>query len=143
MAHKRMFSKTVTDSGRFLDMPLSTQALYFHFAMHADDDGFTEYKPIMRLIGAAQDDLKVLVAKDFVKIMDEYVMFINDWRENNYIRSDRYKPSVYLEKYGMTLGIPMVCVDKNRIDKISIDKNSLDKGSGYQEFKKLKDSFRR
>lgn len=67
MASKRMFAMTIVDSDVFLDMPLSTQALYFHLNMRADDDGFVgNPKKIMRTIGASEDDMKLLIAKNFL-----------------------------------------------------------------------------
>ena len=67
MAEKRMFSKTIIDSDAFLDMPLSSQALYFHLSMRADDEGFINNpKKIQRTVGASDDDFKVLLAKRFL-----------------------------------------------------------------------------
>ena len=72
-----MFSQQITDSDAFLDMPLSTQALYFHLGMSADDDGFLNNpKRTMRLIGASEDDLKLLIAKNFVIAFDSGIMVI-------------------------------------------------------------------
>ncbi|MFV0497241.1 MAG: hypothetical protein ACK5L0_03595 [Candidatus Fimivivens sp.] len=96
MAERRMFSKTVIDSDAFLDMPLSTQALYFHLSMRADDDGFVNNpKKIQRMIGAADGDLKILVVKRFVIAFDSGIIVIKHWRMHNYIQPDRYKPTVY------------------------------------------------
>ena len=92
MANRRMFSKTITNSSRFLMMPLSTQALYFHLGMNAEDDGFCEHFTIIRMTDAKPDDLRILQAKGFIKIFDDQVLVILDWRENNFIRSDRYTP---------------------------------------------------
>ena len=90
MANRRMFSKVITSSTRFLKMPVSSQNLYFHLGMNADDDGVVEAFPIMNMIGANEDDLKVLVAKEFVTVLNnDWVSFINDWLENNNIRADR------------------------------------------------------
>lgn len=96
MASKRMFSKRLTESARFLQMPLSTQALYFHLGLNADDDGVVEAYNVMQVIGCAQDDLKVLVSKGYVKVLNEdLVTYITDWRENNTIRADRKIDSLY------------------------------------------------
>ncbi len=96
MAERRMFAKTIIDSDAFIDMPLSTQALYFHLSMRADDDGFINNpKRIQRMIGCADDDLKVLMAKRFILPFDSGVVVIKHWKIHNYIRSDRYKPSIY------------------------------------------------
>ena len=99
MAERRMFAKTIIDSDMFLDMPLSTQALYFHLSMRADDDGFINNpRKIQRMIGASDDDLKVLVMKRFILPFDSGVVVIKHWRMHNYIRNDRYKETVYLEE---------------------------------------------
>jgi hypothetical protein len=91
-----MFSTRVTTSASFLRMPASTQALYFHLGMHADDDGVVEAFKIVRMVGSADDDLKMLSAKGFVKVLNEdLVTFITDWREHNIIRADRKVDSIY------------------------------------------------
>lgn len=111
MANRRMFSKTITNSSRFLMMSLTAQALYFHLGMNADDDGFCEHFAVMRMVEAKPDDLKVLQAKGLVKVFDERVLVVLDWKENNYLRIDRYTPSKYLEEYKEELakiGIPEV-----------------------------------
>ena len=96
MAQRRMFSKRIVESARFLKMPPSTQALYFHLGLHADDDGVVEGYNVMMQTGATEDDLKILVAKNFVTVLnDDLVTYINDWRENNRIRADRKVDSIY------------------------------------------------
>ena len=99
MAQRRMFSKKVTDTDVFLDMPLSTQALYFHLNMHADDDGFVgNINTIKRMIGASSDDEKLLIAKQFlIPFEASGVVVIKDWRQHNYIRKDTYNPTIYGE----------------------------------------------
>ena len=99
MAHKRMFSKDITESDAFADMPLSTQALYFHLGMSADDDGFINNpKRVQRSIGASNDDLSLLVAKKFVIPFKSGVVVIKHWRINNTVRNDRYVPTTYQEE---------------------------------------------
>lgn len=99
MAQKRMFSMKIVDSDAFLEMPLSTQCLYFHLNMRADDDGFVgNPRKIMRLINSGEDDLKVLIAKRFVLPFDNSVMVIKHWLIHNTIQSDRYKPTVYADE---------------------------------------------
>ncbi|XZJ40763.1 phage replication initiation protein [Clostridium perfringens] len=96
MAERRMFSKTIIDSDIFLDMPLSTQALYFHLSMRADDDGFVNNpKKIQRMIGCGDDDLKLLIAKQFIIPFESGICVIKHWRIHNYIQKDRYKPTLY------------------------------------------------
>ena len=136
MANRRMFSKTITSSSKFLMMPNSAQNLYFHLGMNADDDGFCEHFSIMRMTESKPDDLKILQAKGFVNIFDDKVLVILDWKENNYLRTDRYTPSKYLEEYrnemallsqnskNMTLGIP----DGNQMDtEVRLGKDRLGK----------------
>lgn len=96
MAERRMFAKTVIDSDAFLDMPLSSQALYFHLAMRADDDGFVNNpKKVQRMIGGSDDDFRLLIAKRFILIFESGVIVIKHWKIHNYIQRDRYKPTVY------------------------------------------------
>lgn len=98
MASRRMFSTRITESTRFLKMPPSTQNLYFHLGMQADDDGVVEAYPVMAMVGATEDDLKILVAKQFATVLNEdFVTFLNDWIENNNIRADRKVDSIYKE----------------------------------------------
>ena len=102
MAERRMFAKTIIDSDAFIDMPLSTQALYFHLSMRADDDGFINNpKKIQRMVGASDDDLKVLVMKRFIIPFESGIVVIKHWKIHNYIRNDRYKPTVYAEEKAM------------------------------------------
>jgi len=136
MANKRMFSKSITNSSRFLMMPASSQTLYFHLGMNADDDGFCEHFTIMRMTESKPDDLKILQAKEFITVFDDKILIIKDWKENNYLRGDRYTPSKYLDLYKNEIaklsesGIPDVLpvVDERlpqyRLDKISKEKKS-------------------
>jgi hypothetical protein len=99
MAERRMFAKTIIDSDAFMDMPLSAQALYFHLSMRADDDGFVNNaKKIQRMIGASDDDCKLLIMKRFVLTFESGVIVIKHWRINNYIQKDRYKETLYLKE---------------------------------------------
>ena len=97
-----MFAKTIIDSDAFLDMPLSTQALYFHLSMRADDDGFINNpKKIQRMIGCADDDLKMLVAKRFIIPFESGIVVIKHWKIHNYIRGDRKKATAYPEEMAL------------------------------------------
>lgn len=99
MAERRMFTQKIVDSDAFLDMPLSTQALYFHLNMRADDDGFVNNpKKIQRMIGASEDDLKLLIAKRFLLAFENGVVVIKHWRMHNLLRKDRYSPTQYQEQ---------------------------------------------
>jgi hypothetical protein len=104
MAQRRMFSNRIANSARFLQMPAESQLLYFHMILRADDDGIVESYPLMKLLGAAPDSFKVLIAKGFVKPLNEdQVVVITDWLEHNVIRADRKVDSIYkpllLEKF--------------------------------------------
>lgn len=99
MARRRMFSLDVIDTDSFLDLPASSQSLYFHLGMRADDDGFVSSpKRITAMVCASSDDLKLLVAKGFVIPFESGVCVIRDWRSNNYIQRDRYTPTIYAEE---------------------------------------------
>ena len=162
MADKRMFSLKIVDSDLFLDMPLSSQCLYFHLSMRADDDGFVNNpKKIIKIIGANEDDLKILIAKGFVIVFEQGIIVITHWKINNFIRKDRYKPTLYENevqslsqtKNGMyikevgchlvdqrlTSGQPSI--DKGRLDKVSIEKGRVEQDtpfSFYGEYKNIR-----
>lgn len=102
MAERRMFTQKITESDAFIEMPMSSQALYFHLCMNADDDGFVKNpKSIQRLVGCNDDDLKLLIAKRFILPFDTGVIVIKHWRMHNLLRKDRYKETVYLEEKSM------------------------------------------
>lgn len=102
MAERRMFAKAIIDSDAFLDMPLSTQALYFHLSMRADDEGFVgNPKKIQRMIGASDDDCKLLVMKRFILTFESGIIVIKHWKIHNYIQADRFKETTYLEEKSM------------------------------------------
>jgi CRISPR/Cas system-associated protein Cas5 (RAMP superfamily) len=137
-----MFAKTIVDSDAFLDMPLSTQSLYFHLSMRADDDGFINNpKKIQRMIGAADDDLKILVTKKFIIPFESGIVVIKHWKIHNYIRNDRYKETVYKEEkqqlnekenkaYTLsdTVGIPDGIPNDNQMEtQVRLGKDSIGK----------------
>ena len=118
MAERRMFSKRLTNSARFIKMPSSTQNLYFHLGLNADDDGVVEAFSIMNQIGATEDDLKVLVAKGFVIVLnDDLVSYIVDWRENNKIRADRKVDSIYKDLLLKVIPEVQLLESKERADR--------------------------
>ena len=138
MAQRRMFSKKITETDFFLDMPMSAQCLYFHLNMSADDDGFIgNVKTIRRMIGASEDDLKLLMAKEFLIPFDSGVVVIKDWKIHNYIRSDRYNETVYqdekkqlkqLDNGRYELGIPNVIPVVHQMDtQVRLGKDRLGK----------------
>lgn len=134
MAERRMFSKAVIDSDAFLDLPLSTQALYFHLSMRADDDGFVNNpKKIQRMIGASDDDCKLLLLKQFIISFESGIIVIRHWRLHNYIQKDRYKQTLYqAEKNQLQLqenGMYTECIQNvSKLDtQVSISKDNIDK----------------
>jgi hypothetical protein len=99
MAQRRMFSLKIVDTDAFLDMPQSSQLLYFHLAIRADDEGFVgNPKKVMKTCGANDDDMKVLLAKRFILAFDSGVVIIKHWFIHNYIQSDRFTPTTYLDE---------------------------------------------
>lgn len=98
MAERRMFAKTIVLSDAFLDMPMSARCLYFTLSMLADDDGFVNSpKSIIRQCGVSDDDMKILIAKKYILCFEDGVIVIKHWRINNYLQSDRLKPTTYFE----------------------------------------------
>lgn len=99
MAERRMFAKSIVDSDAFIDMPMSARLLYYDLGMRADDDGFVNSpKKIMRMIGATNDDMNILLMRKFVIAFESGVVVIKHWRIHNYIQSDRYHPTKYVEE---------------------------------------------
>lgn len=99
MAERRMFSKKIIDTDAFLDMPLSAQALYFHLSMRADDEGFIgNPKRIRSMVGASEDDMKLLILKRFILVFESGVVVVKHWRIHNCIQTDRFKPTTYIEE---------------------------------------------
>lgn len=144
MAEKRMFTKKITDSDAFTEMSSAAQALYFHLNQGADDDGFNnQIQMAMTKAHASADDLKILMAKNFIIRFESGVIVIKHWRMHNTLRKDRYKPTDYEEEFEMlgiksngvyTLGCQTVAkrLPQYSIDKVSIDKVSVVEGStGY------------
>jgi hypothetical protein len=150
MADRGMFSKRIINSAKFLKMPVSSQNLYFHLSLNADDDGVVEAFQIMKLTGAHEDDLRVLISKDFIRLLnDDMVAIIMDWTEHNHLRADRKVDSIYKDlivrvipdimlieakeradtgkKTGKKTGNgrPLDCIGKDRIGKVSIDNKSI------------------
>ena len=111
-----MFAKTIIDSDAFLDMPITSQLLYFHLSMRADDDGFiNKPKTIMRMCGCKDDDLRLLAAKKFLIPFETGVVVIKHWKIHNYIAKDRYKETKYKEEKST------LCLDENNAYTQNID----------------------
>ena len=140
-----MFAKQIVDSDAFLDMPLSAQALYFHLAMRADDDGFINNpKKIQRMVGASDDDCKLLIMKRFVLIFESGVIVIKHWKIHNYIQKDRYKETLYIQEKNQLAvkdnkAYTEACIQdvSNSETQVRLGKLSLDKlrDSGDEERK--------
>lgn len=154
IAERRMFAKTIIDSDAFLDMPLSTQALYFHLSMRADDEGFVNNpKKIQRMIGAADDDAKMLIAKNFVIPFESGVVVIKHWKIHNYIRHDRLNETAYTEERSQLVlkdngayskvcqssdgHLPDTCQSDDSIGKVSIGKDSVEKNTHSDEINEI------
>ena len=146
MAERRMFAKSVIDSDEFLELPARCQLLYFHLGMRADDDGFVnKARAILRLTGCTEADMKTLIAAQYLISFPSGVVVIRHWKINNYLRNERYRPTVYTEEkavlseteYGAyVLGIPPVHqrdtqdrIGKDRLDKVSSGKDRSEQQS--------------
>lgn len=131
MAERRMFAKSIVLSDAFLDMPLSARCLYFTLGMLADDDGFVSGpKSIMRQCGASEDDMKMLLAKRYILSFESGVIVIKHWRINNYLRSDRYQQTTYIEeKETLTLDQKGAYTEINRVGIPSMGIPSIGKDS--------------
>lgn len=139
MAKRRMFSLEIIDTDIFLDMPQSSQNLYFHLGMRADDDGFVSNpKKIMKIIGATEDDHKILIMKQFIIPYETGICVIKHWKIHNYIQIDRYKETIYREEKSQLSqdinGTYTKCIQdvsnmdtQVRLGKVSLDKDSIDK----------------
>lgn len=145
MAERRMFAKTIIDSDAFIDMPVTARLLYYDLAMRADDDGFVNSpKKIMRMIGASQDDLSILILRKFIIPFDNGIVVIKHWRIHNYIRKDTYNPTPYSEQkelleydennaYRMKCDVPSTeriqtvdgTLTQDRLGKVSIGKDNI------------------
>lgn len=165
MAKRRMFSLDIVDTDAFLDMPTSSQNLYFHLGMRADDDGFVANpRRIAKVIGSSEDDLKILIAKRFLLAFDSGVVVIKHWKMNNYVPPDRYTPTNYQEEakllfiknnksytfdktqakkpllteciHDVYKMDTQVSIGKDSIGKISIDKDSIGKDKENKEINK-------
>ena len=130
MAQKRMFNNSVVGSDSFLEMPDSSQNLYFHLGMRADDDGFVDnWKSIMRMTGKKEDDLKILISKSFILPFESGILVIKHWKLNNYIQKDRYKETIHTSEKAL------LTTDENNVYRLdtncihSIEENSIEKNS--------------
>ena len=144
-----MFARSIVDTDNFLEMPISARLLYYDLGMRADDDGFVDSpRKIMKVTGATNDDMNILIARKFIIPFDSGIVVIRHWRINNYLRSDRYSETIHLDEksilamddnkqyltqneaisLGIPLGIPLVGAEKKRKEKNRIDnvQNEID-----------------
>ncbi len=131
-----MFSQKIVGSDAFIEMPVSARELYFQLGMYADDDGFINPKKIIRMLGASDDDLKILAGKRFVLPFENGVVVIKHWKINNLIRKDFYEETIYLEqKNRLTLKDNKAYTENvnNLSPQYSIDKDSIDKVNSITE----------
>lgn len=147
MATKRMFSLNIVDTDAFLDMPASSQLLYFHLSMRADDEGFVgNPKKIGRIIGASDDDLKVLIAKRFLLAFESGVVVIKHWLMHNTIRMDRFGGTNYTEERALlsvkeNKAYTLVIPDGNQLATVRIQSgNRLEPQVKLSKVKLSKDS---
>ena len=141
MAERRMFAKTIIDSDAFLDMALSTQALYFHLSMRADDDGFINNpKKLCRMIGSSDDEMKILFAKKFLLGFESGVIVIKHWKMHNYIQKDRYKETNYLDEKSQLRekDNKVYTLDTECIQDVTTGKDRLGKSKDRLELGKVK-----
>lgn len=136
MAERRMFAKKIVQSSRFLKMPVSSRELYFQMGMAADDDGVCEAWNVMKVTDAREDDLRVLVSRGYVQILDDedMIAYLTDWESNNSIRADRYHEGAYknlklqvLELLDNQMTTNCQPSDNQMTTEVSIGKSSLDK----------------
>jgi hypothetical protein len=157
MAQKRMFSLKIIDTDLFLDMPISSQLLYFQLSMRADDDGFVSSpQKIIKMVNCSSDDLKILVAKSFIIPFESGVCVIKHWKIHNYIQKDRYQETLYdqeksyLEDDNGTYKIMDTKCIQNvhemdtqvRLDKVRLDKIKIDKDKAAKTFLSDSDEYR-
>lgn len=136
MARKRMFDLELINTEEFLDLPISTKALYFLLGMEADDEGFITPKRVLRLYGASEDDLKVLIMKKFVIPFASGVVVITDWQRNNYIDKNRLKETIYIKEKEQIIfneitkkyeyKQPCLTNVKQMLNQYSIEENSIE-----------------
>lgn len=118
MANRRMFSKRIISSARFMKLTRDAQILYFHLCMNADDDGAVEGYPVRRAIGVEEDAYANLEGRGFIRTLDRdnEVFYVTDWAEHNKIRADRIQPSMYRELIAATVEQPVLIEPKKRSD---------------------------
>lgn len=138
-----MFDRAIIDTDRFMDMSMSTKALYFLLGMEADDEGFVSYKKVMRIHGGNDDDIKVLIAKNFIIKFDSGVVVITDWNSNNYLDKSRIKETEYtVERSQLALTDARKYVFNNGLTPVQpeeyrIEENRIEQKKSVGEFKNV------
>lgn len=124
-----MVSKLIYDSERFLKMSVSARDLYTYLILHADDDGVVEAGTVLRLTKGADDDLNLLIYKNFITMLDpeNKVVYVNDWLLHNTIRADRKTNSVYKDLLLKILPDVKMVEKKPRTDRIpKLEQHNVD-----------------
>lgn len=127
-----MFDKAIIDTDKFMDLPMSTKALYFLFGMEADDEGFVSPRRVMRVHGGSDDDIRMLAAKGFVIPFESGVIVITDWHENNYLNKTRLKPTRHIKeseqlsltegnRYVLNNGLTDVKPEQSRVEENRVE----------------------
>ncbi len=125
MAQKRMFDKAIIDTDKFMDLSMSSKALYFLLGMEADDEGFVSYKKVMRIHGGNEDDIKILQVKEFIIGFASGVVVITDWNKNNYLDKNRIRETEYQKEKSQLLLTESGQYELN-IGSTSIEESSIE-----------------
>ena len=139
-----MFDKSIIETDSFMDLSLTSKALYFLLGMEADDEGFVSPKRVLRIYGGSEDDVKVLIAKSFLIAFESGVVVITDWKRNNWLDSRRIKETEYTKEKNLLIesesgkyallsgGLASARLEENRIEEKRIVQKSI-----YGEFKNV------
>lgn len=155
MAERRMFSKKIVGSARFLRLPATARLLYYDLGMQADDDGVVEAFTVLQMTHADEADLNALVERGFIRILNEdLVALVIDWKTNNLIKKDRYRPSFYSDLLSGTQVEPVwnpsgtQVEPQDRIGKDRLEQYSIGKARGKEpepfdpnEFDSIREEF--
>lgn len=163
MAERRMFSKTIMESDNFSTLSDKSKLLYLYLNLSADDDGFIgSTKRVMLFVESEKSDLEELIKREYVIQFDSGVCVIKHWKAHNYLRNDRYHPTLFQQEKsqlgydegtrtyylvdkrytnGIQSGRQMVDADKIRQEEISKEKTSLAKRSVASDFDEIGNRF--
>ncbi len=132
---RRMFSTTVVNQDKFLDMPADSQLLYFHLGMSADDDGFVSPKRVIRMIGASEDSIKILIMKGFVIPFENGgVIVITHWKVNNLVRKDWYRPTTFQDQKAL------ISLEKGNVYELLTNRQrNVDVGNELKKEEEIRD----